>query len=231
MAGEAVKFGWMQRFKAPAQEPERRIYGVTVCTVLNNIDSNGQARVQLNLPWLPGFQPWARLSNQMAGNGAGTYFVPQPGEEVLVSFNHGDVREPYILGALWSTKAPPPTTVPKDAVTKRKICTPQGLELEFDDALQSVTLTNTKSSTQSSTQSSTKTTLRLDSEKAEISTPKATVTLGIAGDVTIKSDTKITLDAKTIEIKAGTLVKIEGKAAQLKASAACEIAGKPVKIN
>ena len=227
MAGEAVKFGWMQQFQVrpQAQEPERKIYGVTVCTVLNNIDSDGQARVQLNLPWLPGFQPWARLSNQMAGSDAGSYFVPQVGDEVLVSFNHGDVREPYILGSLWSTKAPPPTTAPLDATTKRKICTPQGLELEFDDALQSVTLTNSKTPT------NTKTTLRLDAEKAEISTPKARVTLGIAGDVTIFSETRITLDAKTIEIKAGTLVTITAEATKLKASAACEITGKPVKIN
>ena len=229
MAGEVVKFGWMQQFKVQpaAQEPERKIYGVTVCTVLNNIDSNGLARVQLNLPWLPGFQPWARLSSQMAGSDAGSYFVPQVGDEVLVSFNHGDVREPYILGSLWSTKAPPPTTAPLDAVTKRKICTPQGLDLEFDDALQSVTLTNTNRATQSST----KTTLRLDAKKAEISTPNATVTVGITGDVTITSKTKIKLEAPTIEIEAGTMLKIAGKAVQLKASAACEIAGKPVKIN
>jgi uncharacterized protein involved in type VI secretion and phage assembly len=218
MAGEAVQFGWMQHFQV--REPEKKIYGVTVCTVINNIDSTGQARVQLSLPWLPGFQPWARISNQSAGSGAGSYFVPQIDDEVLVSFNHGDVREPYIVGALWNTKDRPPAPLPTDAINKRKIRTPKGHELEFDDLLQKVTLT-----------SNAKTTITLDTQKAEISTPAATVTLGLAGDVTIKGKTKITLDAPLIEIKAGTLVTIEGKAAQFKASAACEIAGKPVKIN
>ena len=218
MAGAAVQFGWRQHFKP--QEPEKRIYGVTVCTVLNNIDSIGQARVQLSLPWLPGFQPWARISNQMAGSGTGCFFVPQIGEEVLVSFNHGDVREPFIVGSLWNAKDRPPAPSPIDAVNKRKIRTPMGHELEFDDLLQKVTLT-----------SNAKTTLTLDTQKAEISTPAATVTLGVAGDVTITGKTKITLDAPLIEIKAGTLVTIEGKAAQLKASAACEVVGKPVKIN
>jgi phage baseplate assembly protein V len=221
MASEAIKFGWMQHLEK--QVPEKKIYGTTSCTVVNNIDCTGQARVQLSLPWLPGFQPWARIAKQSEG----TYFAPQIDDEVLVSFHNGDVREPLVVGAVSSMKAPPPTQVPADALTKRKICTPQGLELEFDDALQSVTLTNTNKSTQAST----KTTLRLDTKKAEISTPEATVTVGITGDVAITSKTKITLKAPTIEIKADTLVTIEGPAAELKASAKCEITGKPVKIN
>jgi uncharacterized protein involved in type VI secretion and phage assembly len=221
MAGEAMKFGLTQQFRA--QEPEKKIYGLTPCTVINNIDCNGQARVQLRLPWLPGFEPWARMSNPSDGS----YFMPQINDEVLVSFNHGDVREPFVVGAAWNLKDPPPTKIPTDARTKRKICTPEGLELEFDDALQSVTLTNTNKSTQSGT----KTTLRLDTEKAVISTPKATVTVGITGEVTIKSETKIKLEAPTIEIEASTLLKITGKAVQLNASATCEITGKPVNIN
>src|SRR5689334_18751608 len=128
MAGEAVSFGATQEFKA--REPEEKVFGVTIATVLNNIDCNGQARIQLQLPWLPGFQPWARLACQMAGSGAGTYFVPQIGEEVLVSFNHGDVREPFVLGSLWNTQDRPPALSPTDAVTKRKIRTPKGHELE-----------------------------------------------------------------------------------------------------
>lgn len=218
MAGEAVSFGATQEFKPRAEE--KKVFGVTICTVLNNIDCNGQARVQLKLPWLPGFTPWARIANQSGGSDAGSYFVPQPGEEVLVSFNHGDVREPYIVGSLWSTQKRPPAASPTDAMFKRKIRTPKGHELEFDDMLQAVTLT-----------SNAKTTLVLDTQKAEISTPGASVSLSLAGEVTIKGAISITLDAPLVQIKAGTIVKIEGKAAQLKASGACEIAGGPVKIN
>jgi phage baseplate assembly protein V len=218
MAGEMVKFGWMQRTKP--QEPEKKIFGVTVCTVLNNIDCNGQARVQLSLPWLPGFQPWARISNASGGNDSGHYFVPQVGDEVLVSFNHGDVREPYIVGSLHNAKDRPPAPLPTDAVTKRKIRTPKGHELEFDDMLQKVTLTTNAN-----------TRITLDLQKTEISTPAATVTLGVAGDVSITGKTKITLDAPMIEINGKASVKIGGKAVQLTASALCQITGKPVKIN
>lgn len=218
MAGEAVKFGLTQQFKA--QEPEQKIYGVTVCQVLNNIDCNGKARVQLKLPWLPGFEPWARISNQMASGGAGCYFVPQIGDEVLVSFNHGDVREPYIVGSLYNSQDSPPAKAPIDAVNKRKIRTPQGHELEFDDLQQKITLTTPS-----------KTTVVLDAQKAEISTPGASLTIGVAGDVTVTSKTKITLDAPAIELKGKATVSIEGKAVSLKATAMCEVVGKPVAIN
>jgi uncharacterized protein involved in type VI secretion and phage assembly len=219
MAGEAVSFGVTQEFKA--REPEKKIYGVTVATVLNNIDCNGGARVQLQLPWLPGFTPWARLSNQMAGMGRGSYFVPQIGEEVLVSFNQGDVREPYVLGTLWNTLDTPPADAPTDAISKRKIRTPLGHELEFDDAKQSVTLINNMQSS-----------VTLTPEKAELSTPLATVTVGKAGDVTITAKTKITLDAPVIEIKAKTMLTVSSHGnAQFTATGGCVISGMPVNIN
>jgi phage baseplate assembly protein V len=218
MPGDSVTFDWMQSTKK--RDPEQKIFGITVCTVIDNIDCNRQARVQLSLPWLPGFQPWARISNQSAGTDSGSYFVPQVGDEVLVMFNHGDVREPFVVGALHNAIDTPPSQNPADALSKRKIRTPVGHELEFDDLLQKVTLTTNL-----------KTTITLDSQKAEISTPAATVTLGIAGDVSITGKTKITLDAPIVEINGKAAVTIGGKAVQLKASAACQVQGKPVMIN
>lgn len=219
MANEAVKFGWSQSMSL--KPPEEKIYGVSVATVLNNIDCTGEARVQLMIPWLPGYTPWARLSTPMAGMARGTYFVPQIGDEVLVAFNNGDVREPYVLGTCWNTMDRPPALSPTDAVTKRKIRTPLGHELSFDEATQSVTLSSNMMST-----------VTLDPLKAEISTPFAKVTVGKAGDVTISAKTKITLDAPVIEINAKTLLTAQSKAvAVFKADGACVLQGKPVKIN
>jgi len=219
MAGEAVSFGMTQEFK-PRPE-EKKIFGVTVCTVVNSIDCVGGARVQLSLPWLPGFQPWARLSNQMAGVGHGSYFVPKPGTEVLVSFNHGDVREPYVVGSLYNTIDRPPALAPTDALSQNKIRTPLGHELAFDELLQAVTLT-----------SNTKSTVTLDPEKAELSTPTAKVTVGKAGDVTISAATKLTLKAPVIEIKAeGQLTVSGGGAASFGSNGVCEVKGSMVKIN
>jgi uncharacterized protein involved in type VI secretion and phage assembly len=218
MAGE-VSFDLTQQFKK--REEEKKIFGVTVCTVVDNIDCTGGARVQLSLPWLPGFQPWARMSNMMGGMGRGSYFIPQIGDEVLVSFNHGDVREPYVLGTLWNSMDRPPTVSPTDAVTMRKIRTPLGHELSFDEAKQAVTLA-----------SNTMSTVTLDPQKAQISTPTATITIGKLGDVTIKAATKLTLEAPVIEINADTLISANSRGgAAFGADGLCIIKGAAVKIN
>ncbi|AQH02651.1 hypothetical protein A9R05_27365 [Burkholderia sp. KK1] len=201
--------------------PDKKVYGVAIGTVVNNVDSTGQARVQLMLPWLPGYQPWARLATLMAGMARGTYFVPMVGDEVLVAFNHGDVREPFVVGALWNTLDRPPSLSPTDAVTRRLVRSPLGHELEFDDALQTVTLKSNLLS---------KVTLAAD--KAEISTPTASVTVGKLGDVTITAKTKLTLDAPVIEIKAKASLTVQSQGvATLKASGACVVQGSVVKIN
>jgi uncharacterized protein involved in type VI secretion and phage assembly len=220
MADESVKFAASRGVVGKART-DNKIFGVSIATVLNNIDCTGEARVQLQIPSLPGYTPWARLASPMAGTGRGMFFVPQIGEEVLVAFSHGDVREPYVLGACWNTQDKPPSAAPTDAVTQRKIRTPLGHELSFDEAKQSVTLSSNSMAK-----------VTLDLEKAQISTPFAEVTVSIAGDVTIKAKTKLTLDAPVIEIKAKTLLTAESSAnAVFKASATCTVQGALVKIN
>ena len=219
MANEAVKFSAMQSFDM--KPPEAKIDGVSIATVLNNIDCTGEARVQLQLPWLPGYTPWARIASQMAGMGCGSFFVPQIGDEVLVAFHHGDVREPYILGTCWNTMDRPPALSPTDAVTKRKIRTPLGHELSFDEATQTVTLT-----------SNTLSTLTLDLEKAELSTPTAKITIGKLGNITISAKTLLTLEAEVIEIKAGKVLTAKSSGvAEFSASSQCSLQGATVNIN
>jgi uncharacterized protein involved in type VI secretion and phage assembly len=46
----------------------------------------------------------------MAGNKRGIYFIPEVNDEVLVAFDRGDVRFPYVLGSLWNGKDPSPET-------------------------------------------------------------------------------------------------------------------------
>lgn len=214
-----VMFGLLQDFQT--QPKDKTINGVAVAIVINNIDPLGQARVQLEIPWLPGHQPWARLATMMAGMARGTYFVPMLGDEVLVAFNQGDVREPFVIGAMWNALDRPPVLFPDDALTKRVVRSPLGHELEFDDKLQSVTL---KSNLLSK--------VTLDAEAAEISTPTASVRIGKLGDVTITAKTKLVLDAPVIEIGAEAKLSLESQGvATLKSNGACVVQGSLVKIN
>jgi phage baseplate assembly protein gpV len=223
MAEDGIKFHSRQKMNLRSEKADvsERVNGVAVATVFNNIDVTSEARVQLILPWLPGFLPWARLASPMAGMLRGMFFVPQIGDEVLVVFNQGDVREPFVIGSLWNTIDRPPALLPTDAVNKRKIRTPLGHELSFDEALQSVTLTsNTFSS------------VTLDPLKAELSTPLAQVTVGKAGDVTIRASTRITLDAPIVEIGAqSTLTVRSNGTASVQAGGTCSLQGSVVTIN
>lgn len=55
----------------------------------------------------------SRISSSRAGRfaenprGSGT-FIPSPEDEVLVAFNHGDLRNPVVLGGLWNGSDSPP---------------------------------------------------------------------------------------------------------------------------
>lgn len=201
---------------------DQRIYGVATAQVINNLDSQSLGRVQLRLPWLPGFEPWARVAVMSAGMGCGTYFIPQPGDEVLVAFNQGDVREPYVIGCLWNALDRPPSLATTDPITKRKIRTLTGHEIVIDDTTQSVTISN-----------STGQSVTLDPGKVELATTggAAKVTLSTTGNVTIEAALSLELKATNISIKS-TILELKGDAtASLTGSGDCTISGGTVRIN
>jgi uncharacterized protein involved in type VI secretion and phage assembly len=88
---------------------ERTSNGIVIGLVIDLKDEEGIGRIKVKYPHLED-QPsdWARLAAPMAGNKRGTFFRPEVGDEVLVAFEHGEPRRPYIVGALWSKKDPPP---------------------------------------------------------------------------------------------------------------------------
>jgi uncharacterized protein involved in type VI secretion and phage assembly len=87
------------------QDPRNaRIFGVVVGLVTNNQDPDGLGRVKVKFPWLSDMAEsfWARVASPMAGKQRGIYVLPEVDDEVLVAFEHGDVRRPYVLGSLWN---------------------------------------------------------------------------------------------------------------------------------
>jgi phage baseplate assembly protein gpV len=181
--------------------------------------------VQLNLPWVPGFLPWARIATTMAGMMRGTYFIPQIGDEVLVAFNQGDIREPFVIGALWNTLDRPPSLLQTDPINKRLIRTPFGQQVVFDDLQQSVTINNTNLQTL---------TLGAAAASLEAGTlpppSKSSVSLDVLGNVTITGALSITLKAPSIVLD-GETVQITGTASvTLNGGAQCTIAGLQIDI-
>ena len=214
MAQSLFEFGWQ-----PAAEKDDKIYGAAIATVIDNIDLLGEARVQLSLPWAPGFEPWARIATMMAGFERGSFFIPQVGDEVLIAFNHGDIREPFVIGCLWNTTDRPPSVLPTDSVNKRIIRTPLGQEISFDDLEQSITISNELQYQ-----------LALGPASSQLASAGASVTLDLVGNVKITGAVSITLEAPSITIS-GDTVEISGDAGlTLDGGADCTISGAEINI-
>ena len=78
--------------------------GVVVAVVDDVNDPEKTGRVRLRFPWLDDtyVSGWARTVQAGAGKDRGALVLPEVGDEVLVVFEQGDVRRPYVLGGLYN---------------------------------------------------------------------------------------------------------------------------------
>ncbi len=109
--------------------------GIVIGLVKSLEDPEDIGRVQVEYPYL-GDQTsyWARVVSFMAGAERGARFIPEVGDEVLIAFEQGDPRRPYLLGAVWSTTdAPPPHDGSQTDNNWRYIKSRSGHVLRFDD--------------------------------------------------------------------------------------------------
>jgi uncharacterized protein involved in type VI secretion and phage assembly len=119
--------------------PGGLFYGVYPAVVTDIADPDNQGRVRVRLPWSPdpsggSYEAWARLSTMMAGNNRGTWFIPDVGDEVLVAFEGGNPRRPYMLGALWNGQDAAPEQMDGAGNNYLKtILSRQGIRITMDD--------------------------------------------------------------------------------------------------
>jgi len=124
----------------------KRLYGVYVGQVTDIKDPDGQGRIKVKLPWSPdsdaGYEVWARLAVLMAGNNRGSWFIPDARDEVLVAFEGGDPRRPYVVGALWNGSDKPPETMDGSGNNYKKVIRSRnGVRITLDDTDGQETLT------------------------------------------------------------------------------------------
>ena len=205
-----------------ATDAERRVYGVALAQVVSNTDLSGLGRVQLRLPWLPGHTPWARIATLFAGQGCGSYFIPQEGDEVLVAFNQGNVMDPYVLGSLWNGRDKPPFTNALDPQQKRALHTPAGHEVLLDEQQQSISI-----------KTSTGQKITLAPDRIELAAgDNAKITLLTSGTIKLEANVAIEIKAANITASATGKIELKGSAnATLDGGALCVVKGALVNIN
>jgi uncharacterized protein involved in type VI secretion and phage assembly len=116
-----------------------RWYGAFPALVTDIVDPDGLGRVKIALPWSPDtagarYETWARLATFMAGNNRGSWFIPDVDDEVLIVFEGGDPRRPYVIGSLWNGKDSPPESMDGAGKNFKKVLRSRnGVKLTMDD--------------------------------------------------------------------------------------------------
>lgn len=182
-------------------EERNRLYGVYPALVTDIQDPDGQGRIKVKLPWLPdddgGYNVWARLATFMAGKDRGSWFIPDVDDEVLVAFEAGDPRRPYVVGALWNGVDAPPESMDGagnnfiKSITSRK-----GVKVTLDDQ-------DGQEKLILETPGGQKLTMQDGPGKVEIKDSNGnSITLDTSG-VKIVAAIKVTVQASTVEVSAG----------------------------
>jgi len=184
--------------------------GVYPAKVTSITDDDGQARVKVALPWSPDpqsatYETWARLATLMGGNNRGSFFVPDVGDEVLVAFEAGNPRRPYVIGGLWNGQDSPPTSMDSAGNNNIKLlCSRNGVKITLDDTQGSEQLVvQTPGQQQITLQDGARTITIQDSNGNEITTGPSGITLQSSGTVTIQAS-DIELTATTVNVNAAT---------------------------
>jgi uncharacterized protein involved in type VI secretion and phage assembly len=123
-----------------------RWYGVFPAQVTDLNDPDGQGRVKVKIPGVPDtgdgqYEVWARLATLMTGKAFGSWFIPDREIEVLVIFEGGDPRRPYVIGSLWNGQDVPPQKMDGESLNNVKVLhSRSGIKITLDDTEGSETL-------------------------------------------------------------------------------------------
>jgi uncharacterized protein involved in type VI secretion and phage assembly len=204
---------------------QERIFGVVTGIVTNNQDPDNLGRVKVHFPWLTGGNRgrdtvesyWARIATPMAGSKYGVYFLPEQDTEVLVVFEQGDVRFPYIIGGLWNGKQIPPETNEKGR-NIGLIKTKSGHMIRLNDTGKSEKIEVIDSS---------------GNNMMVIDTPTNSITITAAKDITLSAPKgTIKLDARNININSSLNTKIDaGTEMNISASTTISVSGEMINLN
>jgi uncharacterized protein involved in type VI secretion and phage assembly len=179
-------------------------FGVYPAVVTDVRDPQGQAQVKVRLPWSPdtggsGYEAWARLAVPMAGAGRGAFIVPDVDDEVLLAFEAGDPRRPYVLGSMWNGRDQPPESMDGAGRNNLRVLrSRRGHQIRLDDTDGQETLTI-------ETPGGQRITMRDGPGSVQVVDSNGnTVELATAG-ITVTAAAKVTVNAATAEVSAGTL--------------------------
>jgi phage protein D/phage baseplate assembly protein gpV len=228
-----------------ASLPARRLVGVVVALVSDVNDPEKLGRVKVTYPWLSDsyVSDWARTVQPGAGKDRGAMVVPEVGDEVLVAFDHGDIRHPYVVGGLYNG-VDTPKVGPIDLVdtgsgeiNRRTLVSRRGHRLDFLDQegkTEGVTIRTGDDKLQL-VMDATGTKLTVHSDGTVLVEAKQGVTVDAAtstvelkgGDIKLTGQNGVTIDGGggAVKVTAGSDLSLTGLSAKLEGTAQAEVKG------
>lgn len=183
----------------PVPDVKRPLALPELATVKENNDDKGQGRVKVAFDWQKNGKTtnWIRVQTPNAGvSGAvpknrGWVFVPEVGDQVMVSYEHGNPDRPYVTGSVFHSGSGKGGD--KDNKVK-SIITRSGNAIVFDDETGSIVITDQTG----------KQLIMLDGTDAITVMAKKSITL------TNEAESVIAMDDKSIGLQADTIA-LEGR--------------------
>jgi uncharacterized protein involved in type VI secretion and phage assembly len=134
----------------PADGSAPSYFGVYPAIVTDLVDSDQLGRVEVRFPWLgedgdQAMRAWATLCSPYADTDQGLLALPEVGSQVVVAFEAGNLRRPYVIGATWNGREALPHP-PERSNDVRLLRSRADSRLEFDDAAGSATVRLTMAS-------------------------------------------------------------------------------------
>lgn len=179
---------------------EPSYFGVYRALVTNVEDPTNRGRVQLRLPALETGEGedrlmWATLCTPYADKDQGLLILPEVGSHVVVAFEAGDLRHPYVVGSTWSGHLPLPNG-PESGNNIRMLRTRSDSRLEFDDAAAGPKVSMTTLSGHQ---------VVLDAGASEVTITHSngsTIKLTAAGSIEITANSAVNLTAPSVRVEA-----------------------------
>jgi uncharacterized protein involved in type VI secretion and phage assembly len=202
--------------------------GIRIGLVVDNQDPQNLGRVKVVYPTLDDQESdWARLVTPMAGKERGIFFRPEVDDEVLVAYEEGDPRRPYIVGSLWSTPDNPPPDDGADQNNWRFIVSRSGHRFIFNDRAGEETIEIIDKNAHH--------TIVIDSanQKIVVTCTEGDVEVSAAnGQVTLKARTVQVEASDSVTLKANSSMKLEATGAmELKSSASLKLQAPMIELN
>jgi uncharacterized protein involved in type VI secretion and phage assembly len=176
-----------------------RYFGLYPAIVSDLVDPDDLGRIELRFPWLgengDEVRAWATLLTPHADDDQGLMVLPEVDTQVVVGFEAGDLRRPYIVGACWNGVEATPER-PAAANNLRLWQSRAKSRLEFDDTAGAPKVSITMESGHK---------VVLDDGAREVTVTHGNgceVKLDAAGAVTIRANSRVVVQVPMVEVNA-----------------------------